>query len=575
MARKRSTDSDELGTAARLRAAETMFEVTTQGIMICDSKARVVRVNPAFTKITGYSQSDICGRNPRFLSSGRHDDAFYKLMWDAIYRTGKWEGEIWNRRKSGEIYPEWLIVAANKNEDGSVESYLALFSDTSKHRRDEERISYQENYDALTGLPNQRLLHDRVHQALKQAAAAGHQAGVLYLDLDNFKIINDSLGHGVGDALLVEMGKRIKSCLRDHDTAGRFGGDEFLVVLPMVHSAEEAAMVVHRLQAAISQPIRLKGQEDDTVLTAGIGVAFYPDDGKTAGELIRNADTASFHAKEQGRNTYQYFTEEMNARAVESLSVENMLRSSLDRGEFVLHYQPKVDLRHGKITGVEALVRWARPDKEGLALPSTFIPLAEETGFIIPLGEWVMKTACAQARLWHGADAPPLTMAVNISARQLSKSGFIDDISRILEETGLPPGLLEMEITETALMKNTRDAIAILRRIREIGIRLSADDFGTGYSSLNYLRSFPLDTIKIDSTFVADISGGGGGATLAAAVVAIGQSLGLKVVAEGVEDNEQLTFLRQQWCDEIQGFLFSRPVPGDDILPLLKEGRRI
>lgn len=574
MAKKRITELDDLEAAARLRIADAMFEVSTQGIMICDSENRIVKVNPAFTIITGYPQDEVRGRNPGFLSSGRHDDIFYKSMWDAISRTGRWEGEVWNRRRNGEIYPEWLTVAANKGEDGAVESYLALFSDISKHKRDEERISYQENYDALTGLPNQRLLQDRVHQALEQAAAAGHQAGVLYLDLDNFKKINDSLGHGVGDILLVEMGKRIKSCLRDQDTAGRFGGDEFLVVLPTVHSTEEAAMVVRRLQAAVSQPMLLKGQENDTVLTTSIGIAFYPRDGRTAGELIRNADTAAFHAKEQGRNAYQYFTEDMTVRAMESLSVENMLRSSLERNEFVLHYQPKVDLRHGKITGVEALVRWARSDKSELVLPSTFIPLAEETGFIIPLGEWVMRTACAQAKVWHDAGAPPLPVAVNISACQLSKSGFVDDIFRILAETGLPVGLLEVEITETALMKNTKDAIAVLRRIREMGVRLSADDFGTGYSSLNYLRSFPLDTLKIDGAFVADI-GGGGGATLAAAVVAIGQSMGLKVVAEGVEKNEQLLFLRQQWCDEIQGFLFSRPVPADDILPMLKEGRRI
>jgi len=576
--KKRGVGDRRKKTAARLRVADVLFESSSEGILISDSKNLIIKVNPAFSSITGYPAEEVMGKDPSFLSSGRQGATFYKAMWNALSRRGVWEGEVWNRRKNGEVYPEWLSITALKDANGAVESFVAIFSDISKRRRYEESAGYQVNYDAMTGLPNRRLLQDRVHRALKQAAADRRQVAVLHVDMDKFKDVNTHLGLDVGDALLAEMGARIKSCLRNRDTVGRLGGDEFLVVLPVVRSTEEVSMVIRRLQEALSKPLLIKGQESDTVLTASIGAAIFPNDGESVGDLIRNADTAVFHAKELGRDSSQFFTEDMNARALERLSVENMLRRSLIDGDFVLHYQPKVDLRRGVITGVEALVRWARPGKEGLEPPQSFIPLAEETGLIIPLGEWVIKTACAQAKEWRDAGFH-MAVAVNLSARQLSHDGLLDFIALTLKETGLEPGLLEMEITETSLMEDAEGSAGILRKIHAMGVRLAADDFGTGYSSLSYLRNFPLDAIKIDGSFVADISasggGDGGGRALAAAVIAIGQSLELKVIAEGVEDNEQLTFLRQQWCDEIQGFIFSRPVSADDILEMMRQGLKL
>lgn len=555
-----------------LRMVAAVLETVNEGIMVSDGDNRIVMVNPAFTAITGYAPEEVIGKDPSFLNSGRHDERFYESMWEDLDRDGRWEGEIWNRRKDGEVFPEWLSIVALRGRDGEVEQYVAVFSDVTRRKQDEERIDFQANYDVLTELPNRSLLQDRVHQALSQAAHGKEQVGILFLNLDNFKVVNDSLGHGAGDVLLIEMARRMKACLRDRDTIGRLGGDEFLVILPQITSAEETTMVSRRLLEAVSKPYVLKGHAHDIVLTTSIGIALYPDDGENVADLIRNAAAASFHAKERGRGTYQFFTEDMNIRARKRLSLENRLRRALDRDELVLHYQPKVELRSGRIVGVEALVRWQCPE-EGLIQPATFIPLAEETGLVVPLGQWVLRAATAQARAWQDAGMEPMVMAVNISARQLSKNDLLADVVAILDETGLAPEFLELEITESSLMEKADEAIATLRRIREMGVHLAADDFGTGYSSLNYLRNFPLDSIKIDRSFIADI--GGGGARLAAAVIAIGQSLGLKVTAEGVEEQAQLAFLRQQWCDAIQGFLFCKPLPADEVEVVIREQRRL
>ena len=557
-----------------LRLASTIFEITGEAILVSDSRNRIVMVNPAFTEITGYTQEEVVGQNPAILSSGRHGAEFYDSLWDALARTGRWEGEIWNRRKNGEVFPEWLSIAAVRGESDGTEYYVAAFSDITKRKQDEERISIQANYDALTELPNRRLIHDRVDQALAQAAHTGERVGVLYLDLDNFKFVNDTMGHGVGDVVLSEMARRMRSCLRDRDAIGRVEGDEFMVFLAAIRSAEETTMVARRLLEAVSRPMVLAGRRDDIVITASIGISVYPDDGDTTAKLVRNAATAAFHAKERGRNNYQFFTDDMNIRAMERLSLENRLRRAMEKGEMVLHYQPKVSLRNGRIVGMEALVRWNSPE-EGLVPPGKFIPLAEETGLIVPLGEWVLRTACVQAKAWQDAGLAPLRMAVNLSARQLSKPDLLADVIRILDETGLAPEHLEMEITESSLMERADDAIATLDEMRAMGIHLTADDFGTGYASLNYLRNFPLDAIKIDRSFVSDIGGGRGASMLAAAVIAIGQSLDLKVTAEGVEGEAQLTFLRQHWCDEIQGSYFSPALPAAEFEALVREGRRL
>ncbi|MEE8394391.1 MAG: EAL domain-containing protein [Rhodospirillales bacterium] len=559
----------------RLKIADTVFEAATEGIMISDGQNLITRVNPAFTAITGYSSQEAIGKDPGFLNSGRHDDAFFEAMRESLNRAGKWEGEIWNRRKNGEIYPQWLSITALKDDNGEVETYVGIFNDTSKFKHENGNGNFSENFDALTGLPNRKMLQDSIIQAKTQAIIAKERVGLLYLDLDHFKSINDEFDHNIGDCVLVEMGQKLKSCLRDQDIIGRFGGDEFLVILPKIHTVEETTMIVSRLLEEAAKPMKIEGVDREIAITASIGISVFPDDGESASDLIRNADTAKFHAKKEGRNNYQYFTENMNIRARERVTMERSLRKALENEELELHYQPKVELRRGKIVGMEALLRWRNPEKQEILSPAKFIPLAEETGLIIPIGEWVLRTACAQTKSWQDAGIRPVNISVNLSMRQLIKKNLLKDISRILDQTGLEPRFLELEITETSLMERAEDTINVLNGIRSMGIKLAADDFGTGYSSLNYLRNFPIDVIKIDQSFVADIGGSGGGSMLAAAVIAIGQSLGMRVVAEGVENAIQLAFLRQQWCDEIQGFYFSHPLPADEFEILLREDKSL
>ncbi len=562
-------------TDIRIRLADAVFETASEGIIISNSQNRIVQVNPAFSSITGYSSEEAIGKNPGFLKSGRHDDEFYNSIRKSLARSGKWQGEIWNRRKNGEVYLQWQSLTALEAEDGSVEAYVGTFYDAGKFKRMDDKEDFYTNYDALTGLPNRNLLQDRILQAQKNALATRERVGILYLDLDHFKSVNDEFNHNVGDSVLVEMSQRLKDCLRDCDIIGRLSGDKFLVVLPKIRSDDETTIILNRLLIEAARPINVDGCDTEILITVSIGVAVFPDDGETVEDIIRNADTASFHAKREGRNNYQYFTEDMNIRARKRIRMEKGLRRALENEELEIYYQPKVELRRGKIVGMEALLRWRIPETGELLSPAKFIPLAEETGLIVPIGEWVLGTACTQLKSWLDGGMRPLQMSVNLSMRQLTKKSLLNDITKILDSTGLAPRMLEMEITETSLMENTDDVIAVLKDIRGLGIQLSVDDFGTGYSSLNYLRNFPIDVIKIDQSFVVDIGGDGGGAMLAAAVIAIGQSLGLKVIAEGVENETQLAFLRQQWCDEIQGFYFSRPVPAEDFAAMVANDKSL
>jgi len=549
-----------------------VLDNTTESILITDARNRIAAVNPAFTTNMGYDRKEVVGKDLRVLSAGRNDDALFATISKHLAATGRWRGEIWSRRGSGEVVPEWVsITAVQSPADGSV-SHVAVFSDIAKRRQDEESIDHHVNYDVLTDLPNNRLIEDRVEQALAQAAQEGTQVGVLYVDLDNFKYVNDKLGNGVGDLALIKVGQRMRACLRDRHAIGRYSGDEFVVFLPAIAIAEEAVMVARRLLEAVSRPMVLKGRQEGIVLTASIGIAVYPDDGQSATELIRSAISAGAHAKKRGRNTYQFYAENLNLRAMERLSLENRLRDALDHDELEVHYQPKVELQGGQVVGMEALVRWESV-AQGRVAPTEFIAVAEETGLIVPLGAWVLRTACAQTKAWQDVGLPPLRLAVNVSARQLSEENLLDDIVSILEETGLAPDCLELEITESSLMERAEEAITTLRRLHDMGVHLTADDFGTGYSSLHYLRNFPVDGIKIDRSFVSDI--GRGGAMLAAAVVAIGKSLDLNVIAEGVENKRQLDFLRQHQCAEIQGAYFSPPLPAPDFAMLVRKGRHL
>jgi diguanylate cyclase (GGDEF)-like protein/PAS domain S-box-containing protein len=549
----------------RLKLAATVFEYSIEGIVITDPAGTILSVNPGFTAITGYPPEEVVGQNPRVLKSDRHAPEFYQEMWQQIATTGSWSGEIWNRRKSGEAYPEWLTISAIKNERGEITHYVSIFHDITEIKRQQEAIEFQAHHDALTGLPNRVLFADRLDMALAQIARSGVKLAVLFLDLDNFKHINDSLGHAVGDLVLQELAKRLKKVLRAVDTISRQGGDEFIAILPEIHAAEYVGIAAQRILECLRQPFRPQGHE--LYATASIGITIAPDDGAAPGDLIKNADLAMYRAKELGRNNYQFFAQGMDTLAHHRLSLESRLRKALDREEFELHYQPVIDLATGTIAGAEALVRWR--SGKNLIPPSEFIPLTEETGLILGLGAWVLNTACRQAKAWHDLGYSDLAMAVNISSRQFSQTDFVDLIKNALQSTGLPPRALLLEITESVLMANIEIASAHMHQLKEMGVKIMLDDFGTGYSSLSYLKRLPLDGLKIDRSFVMDIHRSADSKAIADAVISLARALGLGVVAEGVETLEQLDYLREHVQGHIQGFYASPPVTPESFEKLL------
>lgn len=549
-----------------LRLADRVFESNSEGIVITDAETKILRVNNAFTRITGYQPDEIIGNTPKSLSSGNHDADFYRNMWLSLEVQGYWQGEIWNRRKNGEIYPEWLSISVVRDEHGDISNYVAVFTDITEKKQAEERIHHLAYHDALTGLANRVLFKDRLTQSLVQAKRHKKSVAVMSVDIDRFKTINDTLGHPEGDVLLKIAAERIKESVREDDTVARTGGDEFELILPEFSQGENAGHVAQKILDNLARPCLLEGRE--VFITASIGIALYPADGQEQDELIKNADAAMYHAKEQGRNNYQFYTVEMNAAALERLTMENKLRRALERQEFLLHYQPKVDLHTGQVVGSEALLRWQCPDT-GLVSPAEFIPLLEETGLIVPVGEWVLATACVQNKMWQDAGYRPHKVAVNLSPLQFGETDLVQAIRDILEQTGLDPCWLELEITEGSIMGDAEASVAKLHELRELGITIAIDDFGTGYSSLSYLTRFPVDVLKIDRAFVNDVTTNPESATLAEAIVAIGHSLKMEVVAEGVETEQQLNFMRSCRCDLIQGYYFSKPLPADDYPRLL------
>jgi diguanylate cyclase (GGDEF)-like protein/PAS domain S-box-containing protein len=543
-----------------LSLAAKVFENMSEAVIITDAENNFVSVNPAFTKMTGYTQDEILGKNPSIMSSGQHDAEFYQQMWDEIIKNGYWQGEIWNRRKNNEIYPKWLSIVAVQDSNNKIQNYIAVSSDISERKAADERIHFMAHYDALTGLPNRVLLHDRLLQAILHAKRKNTKVAILFLDLDRFKIINDTLGHSVGDLLLQAVAKRLQKCVRATDTVARIGGDEFIIVLNDLVDSDLVGKVAQKIMTTIAESFLIREQELHT--TTSIGISLFPADGVANEELISNADVAMYRAKENGKNTYQFFTSSMNTSSYERLTVENKLRRALERQEFILHYQPQVDSGTGKIIGAEALVRWQNPEI-GLVPPDMFISLAEENGLIVPIGEWVLREACRQNAEWQKLGLPKLTVAVNLSAMQFHQKNLTDMIAEALKETGLHSDWLELEITESGIMKHG-NAISTLNELRDMGIKLSIDDFGTGYSSLSHLKKFPLNKLKIDKSFVDDITTDHDDAAIASAIISMAKSLHLKVIAEGVENKEQLAFLQSQGCYEIQGYFFSRPLPAKD-----------
>ena len=551
----------------KLRQTAKVFESTMEGIVITNPDGDIVAVNPAFTDITGYSEAEALGKNPRIRQSGRHDRSFYQAMWASLLETGSWRGEIWNRRKTGETYPEWLTINTVRDESGKIANYVAVFTDISQMKRSEVELNHLAHHDPLTELPNRLLLDARLEYAIQHAHREGTSLAVLFLDLDRFKTVNDSLGHPAGDQLLRSVAALLSACVRGEDTVARLGGDEFVIVLEGVGDASDASAMAKKILNALSQRYDLNGQ--DVFIGASIGISTYPADGRDGTTLLKNADAAMYLAKEEGRNTFRFYSTELTRTANDRLNLESELRRAIEKQEFVLYYQPQVDVSSGAIVGVEALIRWQHP-QFGIISPLRFIPLAEETGLILPLGDWVLNAACEQLHIWLESGIPPITLAVNLSPRQFQHRDLVKQLRAILDATGLPPRLLELEITEGAIMKQGQGAVITLQAVKDLGLKLAIDDFGTGYSSLSYLRRFPIDTLKIDQSFMRDIPRDTGAMEIAVTIIAMAHNLRMQVIAEGVETSEQLAFLQRNGCNTYQGYLSSRPVTAESFASLLR-----
>ncbi|HEY8037184.1 MAG TPA: EAL domain-containing protein [Methylobacter sp.] len=550
-----------------LRIASTAFE-SQEAMAITDKDQVILRVNQAFVRVTGYSVEEAVGKTPSLLKSGRQSTEFYRAMWESLARDGHWQGEIWNRRKNGEVHPEWLNITVVTDESGKVTNYLASFYDISERKTAENEIQNLAFYDPLTQLPNRRLLQERLKHGIDMERRDGKQLALLMLDLDRFKAVNDSLGHQAGDELLQQVAERITTRLREVDMVARLGGDEFIVLLEDITHPDDAARVAEEIIADLSKPFRLI-QNDDVRIGASIGISLYPQHGDNTAMLLDHADTALYHAKDQGRGCFAYFSEDLTIAVRERIALETRLRKAIKQQELRVFYQAQMDIASGRIVGAEALVRWQDPI-EGLIPPCRFIPIAEETNLIVEIGEWMLRETCRQGKQWIDMGLPPLTLAVNVSPLQFRRSDISALVATVLAETGFPAKQLELEITESGLMDNQEKTTHILNSLHAQGVRLAIDDFGTGYSSLNYLKHFPLDVLKIDKSFIDDIPHNKDDMEIAATIVAMGHILGFKVLAEGVETAEQLAFLQTQNCDLYQGYLKSRPLPADEFVALLQ-----
>ena len=563
---ERKTAEDELKLAA------SVFNENVEAIMIADRDTHILRINPAFCRITGYSADEAIGQPISLMKSGRQDRDFYAQFWQALIDDNVWQGEIWNRRKDGAIIPVWQTISVVRDAAGEIDHFISIFSDISEKKMSEERIYHLAHYDTLTGLPNRTSFQNQFEGALLHAERHGRHVALLFLDLDQFKLINDAAGHPAGDELLKQVALRLKETIRDEDIVARLGGDEFTVLLDDIQSVEDAGLVAEKILQQLAKPFRLTHAE--LVATASVGISLYPDDGNDASTLLKNADTAMYRAKEKGRNNYQFFTSEMNTRALERLSLEGALRTALKRNEFLLHYQPQVDMQSGKIIGLEALVRWQHPE-QGLIPPGVFIPVAEDSGLIVQLGEWVLKEACTQHSRWMNEGLPPVSISVNLSGRQFVRQDLLGMVQRIITDTGIEPRYLELELTESTIMEHVNDTIETLLALRKLGVHLSIDDFGTGYSSMAYLKRFTIDKLKIDQSFVRDLAIDSDDAAIVTATIAMAHALKLTVIAEGVETEQQLQFLKDNGCEQMQGYYFSRPVPAGEATELLRSRRRL
>ena len=546
-----------------LRMAATVFEHSTAAILVTDPAGYIVRINETFQRITGYAGSEVLDQFPNLLTADSQQAAQFTYIIAQLNQRGSWEGEIWLKRKGGEQFPAWVGITAVQDDDGDLVSYVCFFNDISERKASEQRIHRLAYYDALTLLPNRTLFQDRLYTALQHAERHAEWVVLMFLDLDRFKPINDSLGHAAGDRMLKDVALRLAACVGEDDTVARMGGDEFTLLLK-AHDSREGALnraihVAEQILASLAQPFILQGRE--FFVTASIGIALAPQDGDELSLLMKNADTAMYHAKERGKNNFQFYQAEMNATALQRLELESDLRHAMEQGQFVLYYQPQLSGDGRRLTGVEALLRWNHP-RRGLVAPSEFIPVLEELGLIVQVGDWVIAEACRQLKAWHDARVRLPKISVNLSARQFADGQLGLRIARMLADSGLPPACLELELTESILMRDIGETLQMLASLKQLGLCIAVDDFGTGYSSLNYLKQFPIDVLKIDRSFVDGLPDEQD-AQIARAIIAMAHSLNLAVIAEGVETQEQLDFLREHDCDEVQGYLFGKPMAAD------------
>jgi diguanylate cyclase (GGDEF)-like protein/PAS domain S-box-containing protein len=554
--------------AEALRQYAKAFDSSGEAMLISDRFNHIVNVNAAFTAQTGYGLDEVMGKNPKILSGGKTPQPVYEDMRRCLREKGFWHGELWDRKKTGEVYPKWASISAIRDVDQDVMFYVASYSDISERKANEARIDYLAHHDPLTGLINRYNLENRLDQALLSAHRDDLRVAVMFIDMDRFKTINDTLGHHVGDLLLIEVARRLRDSVRESDIVARLGGDEFIVVLTRMTGAMDAAPLADKILRSLGQTYSLEGKELHS--SPSIGIAIYPGDGEDGSALMKNADTAMYHAKGRGRNNVQYFTAAMNAAASERMGLENDLHQALNKGQLHLYYQPQVHAHNGRIFGVEALARWHHP-VFGDIPALKFIPIAEESGLIESLGSWVLEEACRQLSAWRVEGVEDIRMAVNLSAQQLRAPGLAQTVAAVLKRHGLKGSDLELEITESVAMENPERATSQLQALRDIGIQLAIDDFGTGYSSLAYLKRLPIQVLKLDRTFVRDIETDPSDAEISAATIALAHNLGLKVIAEGVETEAQRDYLIQRQCDFMQGYLFSKPLPAEAVLKLIRE----
>jgi diguanylate cyclase (GGDEF)-like protein/PAS domain S-box-containing protein len=543
-------------TESWLNKLSQAVEQSPNTIVITDLAANVEYANAAFVNETGYSLTDVIGKNQRILQSGKTPHSTYQTMWAQLAAGEIWRGELINRRRDSSEYTEYVMISPVRGADGKISNYLSIKENITDKKQAEARISQLAHFDMLTGLPNQSLLKDRVGQALRLAQRAGSQLAVLFLDIDHFKNINDTLGHRIGDELLIQLATRLKSLVREEDTLSRMGGDEFILVLPGT-DADGAAHVASKVLETVTQTCYIEQYE--LVVTPSIGIAMYPGDGLDFDRLYQNADVAMYRAKREGRNNFCFFTTEMQQRSARRLQLENALRHALDRNQFELHYQPQLSLQDGRVVGAEALLRWQHPELGSIS-PAEFIPVAEESGLILSIGEWVLRTAVQQAKSWMDGGQAPITIAVNLSAVQFRQAQLPELVMQILEQAGLPPEYIELELTESVAMDAPLAAIEVMDDLHARGIRMSIDDFGTGYSSLSYLRKFKVNKLKVDQSFVRDITEDAESRAIVTAIITLASSMGFQTIAEGVETAGQLAFLRLQGCDLVQGYYFSKPL---------------